>query len=251
MEDDIPFETLAQYVGASDAFRATSKRTQLQFYALYKAFNQGPAPQVDVFRRLYMYFIEPTEYAKWAAWDLASWRYRTSAEVRSRYCVLAKSIGAFPTDAQLAIMRLSGTKPAGRGSSLAKEVAITEAPLELDALIDACEKDDEETIRLFASGQGNINIKTAEGTTLLHFAVDYKAMRVLKLLLTMPSVDIDAQDDQGQTALHLAAINGAAWQELGRLLVTQGKADMSIKDHEGQSPEDILVDEGIDVSTWQ
>lgn len=251
MDDEIPLEALAQYVGATDAFQNASKGIQLYFYALYKSNHNGRAPQLNIFQRCILYLSNPIEYAKWSAWDIASSRYRSSESCRLRYCEMARAIGAFPPGEQLSVMKVLGTKSAGRASSLARGVDTSESGNEFDQLINACEADDAGAIRFYASCHGDLNAKTEQGTTLLQFAADFRATRVLETLLAMPSVQVDAQDDQGQTALHLAAINGAEWRKVGRMLIREGKANMHIQDYEGQTPHQILEEAGIDPASWQ
>jgi ankyrin repeat protein len=62
-------------------------------------------------------------------------------------------------------------------------------------------------------------------------------------LLEQPGVDVNAKNDQGATAMHLAAVKGN--EELARALLDAG-ASVRIQDRKGRTPAAMAVAAGHD-----
>ena len=87
-------------------------------------------------------------------------------------------------------------------------------------------------IRLLLENGADLGVKTPEGETVLHLAVD-SAPRVKMLLEKGAQVlDIDAQDNRGRSALHYAAVVG---NRASMELLLANRADVTLRDLDGAS----------------
>jgi ankyrin repeat protein len=90
---------------------------------------------------------------------------------------------------------------------------------------------------LIAQG-ADVNAKTNEGRTPLHYTVlPYYQTQMAKLLIAK-GADINAKDNQGSTPLHWVAKyrwGGSGRKQMAELLIAQG-ADVNAKDKEGKTP---------------
>jgi len=78
-----------------------------------------------------------------------------------------------------------------------------------------------------------INAKNEQEQTALHLAVEGGHTAVVRLLMAEGEANINAMDENYQTALHLAAERGNA--AIVRLLMAEGKADVHAKDVCGET----------------
>ena len=92
----------------------------------------------------------------------------------------------------------------------------------MDTLIQACRDDSPIAIDLYLQQDGNVNVQNEEGTSLLHFAVDSNAITILRRLLLIQEIDINALDDSGMTPLDYALVNGSGFEDVATLLRQHG-----------------------------
>lgn len=199
---DLPFDNIAQYVGAHESFTRLPESHKLIFYGLYKT-SKSLAPDFGFPRRLYLFICAQSEYQKWLAWWSASQKY-SKDEAIQQYCQAAADIAAFPPPNMIDMMR-----SASRGKGLSQlSQTDNDEPMDndMDILIDACRSGKVDVIQDYLAHGGNVNIKNEEETTLLHFAVDADALEIVQLLLQY-GVDVHAKDDQGTSALDSAEMN--------------------------------------------
>ncbi|CAI9179745.1 unnamed protein product [Rangifer tarandus platyrhynchus] len=81
----------------------------------------------------------------------------------------------------------------------------------------------------------DVNMKDAEGRTLLHWACD-RGHKELVTVLLQYRADINCQDNEGQTALHYAA--ACEFLDIVELLLQSG-ADPTLRDQDGCLPEEV------------
>lgn len=86
----------------------------------------------------------------------------------------------------------------------------------------------------------NVNAANNQGKRALHFAAEYWG-DIIKELLNA-GADIDAQDNEGNTALIIECKQGS--EKEARLLIRKG-ADSNIKNKEGKSAADIAAEKGL------
>ncbi|WP_297204616.1 ankyrin repeat domain-containing protein [uncultured Brachyspira sp.] len=91
--------------------------------------------------------------------------------------------------------------------------------------------------RLLSKNRRLINTKTKNNSTALQMAVVYDNLENIKYLVERLKIDIDAQDDDGWTALYYAAANNK--KDAYKLLLKLG-ADKSITNNDGLKPADVL-----------
>jgi ankyrin repeat protein len=90
---------------------------------------------------------------------------------------------------------------------------------------------------LLASG-ADVNPPDIYGWTPLMRAVQAERLAVVRVLLANPRVDVNAVDENGQSALHHAAEQGAP--EIAKLLLDHG-ARRDVRDRAGRTAHDIAV----------
>ncbi|XP_051529583.1 ankyrin repeat and death domain-containing protein 1B [Myxocyprinus asiaticus] len=107
----------------------------------------------------------------------------------------------------------------------------TEMLLEAEKdFIEAAKKNNVESMKLLGRSV-NVNAKNVHGRTALHYAVAFRNVEAVDVLLRRRA-KLDLQDKHGLTAIHLAAWFGSL--EILKLLV-QGGADQSIENSEGMN----------------
>jgi ankyrin repeat protein len=96
-------------------------------------------------------------------------------------------------------------------------------------------------VRQLLSSGADPNLPDIYGWTPLMRAVYEGREQVVQALLEQPSIDLDAVNDQGATALHLAAVQGN--ERLARSLLLAGASPL-IRDREGRTPALLAVAAG-------
>jgi ankyrin repeat protein len=81
---------------------------------------------------------------------------------------------------------------------------------------------------------------TTKTPPLIACVQEFDARGVDEILSSGNDVDINAQDEQGMTALHYAAVYAA--RPCIRLLVASGKCDYLIRDHKGRYASDLAIE---------
>ena len=109
------------------------------------------------------------------------------------------------------------------------------------ALMVASVKGHVAAVRQLLRSGANPNLRDIYGWTPLMRAVYEERAEVVETLLAASDIDLDAQNDQGATALHLAA--GKGNEELARALLHAG-ANPLIRNRNGRTPAEIAVDAG-------
>lgn len=109
------------------------------------------------------------------------------------------------------------------------------------ALMVAAVKGHVGAVRQLLRSGANPNLADVYGWTPLMRAVYEERAAVVEVLLERPDVDLDVQNDQGATALHLAALKGN--EALARALLLAG-ANPLVKNRSGRTPAESAVDAG-------
>ena len=94
---------------------------------------------------------------------------------------------------------------------------------------------------LLAHEDIQVNIKDDQGQTALHIAArgDW-TVKEMRLLLAHEDIQVNIKDNQGQTALHIAARRDWTKEEL-RLLLAHEDIQVNIKDNEGSTALHVAV----------
>jgi ankyrin repeat protein len=109
------------------------------------------------------------------------------------------------------------------------------------ALMVASVKGHVAAVRQLLSSGADPNLRDIYGWTPLMRAVYEEREQVVQALLEQPEVNLNAKNDQGATALHLAATKGN--EALTRSLLLAG-ADPSMGDRKGRTPENMAAAAG-------
>jgi ankyrin repeat protein len=109
------------------------------------------------------------------------------------------------------------------------------------ALMVASVKGHVAAVRQLLSSGADPNLRDIYGWTPLMRAVYEEREQVVQVLLEQAEVNLNAKNDQGATALHLAAAKGN--EALTRSLLLAG-ADPSMGDRKGRTPENMAVAAG-------
>ena len=108
----------------------------------------------------------------------------------------------------------------------------------------AAERNQAGVIHVLLQWMSNFNSKDGQGRTALHSAVALDHIEVVQEMLGASTdggsvhlpgaaVDINVQDELGQSALHIAAVRG--YLRMVELLLQTHQVDIDLKDHEGHS----------------
>ncbi|MCS5711890.1 ankyrin repeat domain-containing protein [Candidatus Berkiella aquae] len=100
-------------------------------------------------------------------------------------------------------------------------------------------------MKYLISHEGNLDVVDRNGFNLLHYAASGKNIKAMREILSAGKIDINAQDNQGNTAMHYAVKMGMTTETAQRLnqvemikLLRQYKASLSIVNHNHEKPID-------------
>ncbi|KAG7450619.1 ankyrin [Guyanagaster necrorhizus] len=211
MSSSKKFDDAASYLSNASSLASIPSSTRLELYGLFKYVTVGASPgssRPSIF--------DMTGRAKWDAWNASGKKWSTAEQAEARYLELAQSLGwteGNQVEASKAeqkpdddsIWDDDGTAPkSGRGLGIT--VSSMVAPVEVVS-------DD------------------------LHgLAVSNQIARLAALLKEELELDLDAQDEYGYTALHLAADRGNT--AIVKILLDQG-ANAALKDSDGFSASEL------------
>ena len=86
----------------------------------------------------------------------------------------------------------------------------------------------------------NSNYRDRRNNSSLHIAVNNNSIKMVKYLLNKKDKKVNAKNDDGQTALHLACASGK--DEIINLLI-RNDANINAKDSQGNKPFDLVSSE--------
>ncbi|KAI0257459.1 ankyrin repeat-containing domain protein [Lactifluus subvellereus] len=202
------FEEAASYLSSASSLTQVSNSVKLELYGLFKALTVAPSPNTDR-----PSFFDISGRAKWDAWMLASKTYEgRPSEAEQRYLDIARSLGW----AECATAATDGTeeqvKRSGGGTGMGISVSVVSPP----------SPDEEATT----------------GSGLHGYAMGGDIAATSAFLRDSEGLDINALDEYGYTALHLAADRGNI--ATVELLLKHG-ADKALKDTDGYTAADLAT----------
>ena len=107
----------------------------------------------------------------------------------------------------------------------------------------ACENDDLPLVQYLIEKKANVNAQNYQEQTPLHLACYHANGYQVVRHLIQNGANIKAKDKEGKTPLHIACING---NKLIVQFLIQNKADIEAKDKEGKSPLEYAITSGQD-----
>ncbi|KAI0639688.1 ankyrin [Trametes polyzona] len=220
------FRDAAAYLSNASALSAVSNATKLELYAIFKYLTVSPTPNTPK-----PSIFDFTGKAKWDAWQSAGQTYKDRpADAEARYLEIARSLG-WEEGAQPE----SGPESEGEGADDGDE-DIWDS--ETEAKKHSAEK----------SGMGRVmstQMAKDEGSesAVSNLAIAGDAQGLVTYLEKHREVDVNAKDENGYTALHLAADRGHT--EVVRVLLERG-ADREIKDQDGFTAKELAEVAGHD-----
>ncbi|KAL5495278.1 hypothetical protein ACEPAI_741 [Sanghuangporus weigelae] len=216
------FKEAATYLSNASGLRKVSNETKLELYGIYKFLTASPEPTTarpSIF--------SPTERAKYDAWKSAgaTWRGK-EAEAEQRYIELARSLGWTP------------------GIAVSTSPGPTNEPTAEELLADT--STDQSNNGAAGSGLGqSVSImqrdEADEGETLHNLAIKGDVQELGAFIGSHAGIDVNAIDEYGFTALHLACDRGNV--ESVKVLLRKG-ADASLKDSDGLSALELAEEAG-------
>lgn len=95
--------------------------------------------------------------------------------------------------------------------------------------------------RLLASGAENVNAADANGWTALHWAASKGKLDVLMSLLGFRGIDLNVQNNEGNTPLHIAV---AGWSNTGQVIdcLLEARASPELPNRAGQTPTTVAYE---------
>lgn len=213
-----------------------SKEHLLEFYAFYK---QSTVGCLDLSKNPRPAFFKIQERAKHSAW--AELKSMSQPDAMTNYAeLLTRLMPGWSEGLERGKSMSSGGGSFGVAvSRLPKVDEILESEKTIE---DFLKEGNVETFRkLLANiGEDEINSLDDNGLGLIHWACDRGNVAILELILKTDRIDINLQDEEGQTALFYASSCGH--DSCLRLLLARG-ADKSILDNDGRSCVDAAYDD--------
>ncbi|VDB99717.1 unnamed protein product [Peniophora sp. CBMAI 1063] len=201
------FHEAAAYLTSPQAPSNTSTTTKLELYGLFKYLIAAPTPTTSR-----PSFFDMTGRAKWDAWAQAGKEYAgRGADAEARYLEIARGMGWVAGETLVQADKGKGKAEGGAG------------------------EEEESSSRGGGTGMGISVSKMAvegeeESASELHrLAVEDDAFELLNYIDGTPGLDVNAKDEFGYTALHLAADRGNA--AAVKALLAKG-ADKSLQDED-------------------
>jgi len=214
-----------------------NKNDLLQFYAFYK---QATAGALDANTQSRPSFFKLQERAKYDAW-LALGSMNKDQSMESYTSLLSKLVPFWA----------EGISDGEKGSSGSFGASVSR-PSSVDDYIDDSEKSIEDFIRegnterlqelLKNVDPNDLNTLDENGLGMIHWASDRGNIDILKIILNAKGIDIDLQDNEGQTALFYASSCGH--KTCVQLLLDRG-ANKETLDNEESSCIDVAYDDEI------
>ncbi|KAK0208108.1 acyl CoA binding protein-domain-containing protein [Desarmillaria ectypa] len=205
------FDDAASYLSNAPSLAGISSTTRLELYGLFKYVTVGASPSSSR-----PSIFDMTGRAKWDAWNASGKKWSTAEHAEARYLELAQSLGW------------------AEGSQL-------EAPKAEQKSDDDDIWDDDNTAPKLGQGLG-ITVSSMAGPVevvgndLHGLAVSNQIAKLDALVNEEPRLDLDAQDEYGYTALHLAADRGNI--AIVKILLDHG-ANAVMKDSDGFSASEL------------
>jgi len=204
------FNEAASYLSSAPSLAQVPNSVKLELYGLFKLLTVAPSPNTNR-----PSFFDISGRAKWDAWKLAAETYEgRPSEAEHRYLEIARSLGwkeGSPSTTAAATDETEEPteRSSGSGTGMGVSVSVMSQPPE-----------DEEAVGLHGCAMGD----------------DVGALSAF--LQASQDLDIDARDEYGYTALHLAADRGniAAVE----ILLKHG-ADKTLKDADEYTAADLAT----------
>lgn len=109
-------------------------------------------------------------------------------------------------------------------------------------LLIGAEDGQRQIVQLFLQSTSDLNVQNAQKETALHIACFRGDQQIVSLLLGDSRVDANARDVRGWTALHHGACKGH--QEIVSLCIKSRKMDLQAEDHLGLTPLQLALFQG-------
>ncbi|KAL5518956.1 hypothetical protein ACEPAH_639 [Sanghuangporus vaninii] len=231
------FKEAAAYLSSASSPQKVSNETKLELYGIYKFLTASLEPTTTR-----PSIFSPTERAKYDAWKSAgaAWRGK-EPEAEQRYIEIARSLGwtpgtavstsPGPTNEPTAEELLADTSTdqinsGGGGSGLGQSVSVLKRD-EVDeevTLHNLAIKGDTQELDAFIESHAGLDVNAIDefGFTALHLACDRGNVESVKVLLRK-GADASLKDSDGLSALVLA--EEAGHEDIAALLRTSSQAE--------------------------
>ncbi|KAH9846824.1 ankyrin [Lenzites betulinus] len=208
------FRDAAAYLSNAPALKSVTNATKLELYAIFKYLTVSPYPNTPK-----PSIFDFTGKAKWDAWRTAGELYGDRpADAEARYLEIARSLEW--TEGKEADPEPTSETEEDDGKGIWESDSDGESPKKKHA-------GEKSTIGRVTSTM--VAEDEGSASALSNLAISGNAESLAAHLQEHPEVDINAPDENGYTALHLAADRGHA--DVVKVLLERG-ADRDIKDED-------------------
>ncbi|KAG1749898.1 uncharacterized protein EDB91DRAFT_1235338 [Suillus paluster] len=196
----LAIDEAASYLSSSPSLSKVSTTIKLEIYGLFKYLKVAPKPQGSR-----PSIFDMTGRAKWDAWKAASEMYENKSHAaEQRYRAIAQELGWRPGPTPTAL----GEAPEKRSEDEGADAGVWDDSAGSESSKSSGGGGGGGGMGTSVSSMVDPGLALGEAQTLHGLAIAGDSEKLMAFLLANPAADVNARDEFGYTALHLACDRG-------------------------------------------